>query len=273
MDNMKYIWNLLKKILFFKDKSEDEEIVVSDENSIKISNVNWNLISNIMENDIVFVKMNEEEIEKNNIEDSHQKRPFIINRKINCGQLVCGYYLTSNINNAFFEKENKKGLKLVLNKDIYNLSKSSVVELDNEVKLPYKNIISIMDHINTADLNKLIKYRNLLCYLPVVSSKENKIIEIGDIVLNDYKKYIIYQVDNTNCYGYLVMESNQNVNVKQNYNYIRFNSKLYFIDYKQNKSFNNNDELCIIERWNYDIVDTIKHNKKLLKCKSKNKKI
>ncbi len=270
---MNKILGFLQKLFLFIKKPKEELLPKDNENSIKIDNINWNLINELMENDIVLVTMDKGEIQRQNIEECHQKRPFMIKEKIADEQSLCGYYLTGNINNTFFEKEVNKGLKLVLYKDFYQLSKNSIVILNNEVKLPYENIISIIDHINDEDLVKLKKYRNLLCHISVISNKENRLIEIGDIIFYDDKQYVIYQIDNTNCYGYPILQIEKNVDLIQNHNYIKFDSKIYFIDYKDNKVFNNNEKLCIIERWNYDIVEKIRHNKKLIKLEQKNNKV
>ncbi len=267
---MNKTWNLIKKI-FIRKKDNEQEVINEEKNSINITNINLDLINSIANNDIVLVKMNEEEIIKRNIELSHQKRPFLIKKKKDNEQSVLGYYLTSNIHYSFFEKEKYKGLKLVLSKETYTLKKNSIIKLNKIVKLPYENIISILGHINNKDLNKLKKYRDLLCGNPVISNKENKLIETCDIILDNEKKYIIYQTDNTNSYGYPISETSEIINIKTNHNYIEFNKKLYLIDYKNSKVFNNNSKLCIIERWNQDIVDTINSNKKLLKYELKNK--
>lgn len=272
---MNKIWELIKKALFFFRKKEEiphennEESI--NEESIKLTNINWELINRLKENDIVLVKMRDDEISKNNVEESHQKRPFIIQEKIDDEQSVCGYYLTSNIDNGFFKNAKNRGLKVVLSHDTYNLNKNSLILLHRESKLPYGNIIHLLDHLNNKDLSKLKKYRNLLCNSPVFSDKENELIDIGDIILHNNKKYVIYQMDNTNCYGYPIIKTTENIDLKENHNYIKFNAKIYFVDYKNSRVFGNKDKLFIIGRWNYDTVDVIKHNKKVLKHELNNK--
>ena len=216
--------------------------------------------------------MTDEEINKNNIKEDHQRRPFLINKKNDAKQIFNGYYFTSNVNNhIFFRKEQNKGLKIVLNKDNYKMHKNGLILFQQNNELPYENTIHLLDHIKDNDLSKLKKYKNLLCDLEVISNKENKVIEIGDIVLEENTHYIIYQIDNTNCYGYPIIESNDDVDLEKNHNYILFNKQLYFIDYKNNKIFNNNHEIHIVKRFNYEVVNTIKENKKQIKFEQKKK--
>ena len=267
---MKKILQFLKKLF---SKKEKEIITTIKEEKITIKNINWDLINSLSKYDIVYVKMNDEEIEKGKIEKSHQQRPFIIMNKKDEKELAQGYYITSNItNNYIFRKEKFKGLKLVLNKNTYQFKKSGLILLHNNRELPYENIIHKISHINEHDLNKLKKYRNILCQNITVSTKEKKVIEIGDIILDNNINYVIYQMDNTNCYGYYIERSNDNINIDENHNYILFNHQLYFIDYKQNKTFNNNDSLYIISRFSNEIIEIIKNNKKKIKVELKNEK-
>lgn len=241
-------------------------------NQEKIKNINWNLINSLKDNDIVLVKMTIEEIENNDIEKSHQNRPFLIREKNDEEELVHSYYCTSNIkNNYFFKRDNNKGLKIVFNKNNYNLNKNTLLMFNKEINLSYENIIHWMDHINKDDLNKLKKYRNLLFGQMAISDKNNKVIEIGDIILNNGIQYVIYQMDNTQCYGYQINEVNKKIDIELEYNYIYFNNKLYYINFQRNKVFDNNDTLCIINRFNIEIIEQIKQNKKTLKHENKNK--
>lgn len=276
---MKKILEFIKK--FFKFKNKREEIIKTTiiENKPKeiietttIKNINWELINSLNEYDIIFVKMTDEEINRYNIEQSHQKRPFLINKKIDEKQMFSGYYFTSNVNNhIFFRKEQNKGLKIVLNKDTYIINKNALLLFQNGIQIPYENTIHLMAHMNNKDISKLKKYRNLLCNSEAISNKENMIVEIADIILKDNNYYVIYQMDNTNCYGYSINQSNKHVDLEKDHNYIMFDKQLYFIDYKNNIVLNNNEEIHIIGRFNDDVVNIIKENKKQLKFEQKNK--
>lgn len=279
---MKKLFAFLTK-LFFNNKDDviemnneesvKEEITNPIDNvSLKIKTINWELIRRLNKYDIVFVKMTNSEIEHYNIEKTHQQRPFLIIEKKDEEEIACGYYFTSNIaNNPFFKKENHRNLKLVLNADDYALNKNSLVLFNNEITLPYENIIHWIDHISPSDLKKLKKYRNLLYDLSASSSQKNKTIEIGDIILDNDINYIIYQTDNTNCYGYPISKFSGYVNLERDHNYILVNKQLYFIDYQNCKVFKNNDTFRFVNRLNTETVELIRKNKKQIKYEQKNK--
>lgn len=246
------------------------ETICVDDETIKIKNINWELINKLNLYDIVLVKMKEEEI-RSGIEEIHQRRPFLISEKHEDREYVGGYYLTGNIANCFFKNERYKGMKIVLNSNIYRLHKNSLLLFQKHIDLPYENIIHIIDHINMDDLTKLKKYRSLLCGQTVISNRQNTLVEIGDLILHDGVCYIIYQVDHTNCYGYGIYKSNCDVGLNTNHHYILFHNQPYFIDYQNYKIFSNNDELCIVDRFNEDVVEIIRENKKIIKSKRKKK--
>ena len=201
-------------------------------------------------------------------------RPFLINGKDDIEQIVQGYYLTSNVSrNMFFKSERYNGLKMVLNKDNYNLNKNSLVLFNNEINVPYENIINNLDYLNSEDLKKLKKYIDLFHKNMVISNKENKVIEIGDIVYYEGLKYIIYQIDNTKCYGCFIMKLNAKKDIEEDHNFVIFNNQIYYVNYKDNKVFNNTDDLQIVDRFNDSVIDTIKENKKILKLEDKKKRV
>lgn len=227
-------------------------------------------INNLKDYDIVFVKMNEEDIIKYHVEKSHQIRPFIIIRKEDEKQIANGHYLSSKIlKNYYFEKN--KGLKIILTKKDYQLDKNCIILFQNEIKLSYDNLIKYMDSLKIKDIKKLKKYKSILSNQIVISSKENQVIEISDIIKHNSIYYIIYQMDNTHCYAYPINKSTKKINIEENFNYILYNNNYYFIDYKNPKIFNNNDTFYIIDRCNEDIIETIKINKKKLKSIEKDK--
>ena len=258
---MKELLIVLKNILLTKEQD-----------TIIFESKNWTLINKLKDYDMVFVKMNEEDIKNFHVQEGHQIRPFLIIRKQDGKQIVKGYYLTSKIlKNYYFEQNKHKGLKIILKKNEYQMNKNGIILFQNEIKLPYENIISYIDELKPKDINKLKKYRDILCHKTTMSTKENQVIEIADIINHDNVSYIIYQMDNTHCYGYPIVESNEKINIEENFNYILFNNKIYFIDYKNSKKFNNEDTFYIIDRFNEEIVEIIKSNKKKLKSSEKNK--
>lgn len=260
---MKWLIQLIKKI--FIKKQINPDIVIED---VVIKDINWKAINRIKAYSLVLVRMTQEEIEKDKIEINHQKRPFIVEDKDDENEMLTGYYLTSNVNSCVFNKN--RGLRLVLDKDFYRLNKNSLVLLNEKINLPFENVIFYFEPVNNIDLMILKKYRNLICGIPTISNKENNVIEIGDIVFYDNFKYIIFQVDNTRCYGYAISKVNSYVD--ENPHYIKYNKSFYFVDYQNHRTFSNIEELSIIDRLDYETVSLIIENKRILKVKNKVKK-
>lgn len=278
------IINFIKEHIFkSKEKKEEPNVELNtkdnntenpekNESYVRINSINWNLINKISKNDIIFVKMNEEAIKAKNIENEHSKRPLVVTKKDNTNRYIEGYYCTSNINNFIF-RDNYNGLKLVLNKNTYDFSKNTLVMLNNLVTLPYENVIHTMSHLTDKDTKLLHKYSKLFHNIPVTSCEANKLVEPGDVISKDKKRYLIYQTDSTYCYGYEIRRSKKEVNLKENHNYFKFYNKLYSVNYTNPRIFNANDTLCIIDRFNKDIVKEVRDNKKKIRYeKKKNEK-
>lgn len=253
-------------------KDSNTENLEKNEASVRINYINWNLINRISKNDIIFVKMNEEVIKAQNIENEHSKRPLVVTKKDNTNRYIEGYYCTSNINNFIF-RDNYNGLKLVLNKDVYHFNKNTLVMLDNLITLPYENVIHTMSHLTDKDTKLLHKYSKLFHNIPVTSYEASKLVEPGDVISKDKKRYLIYQTDSTCCYGYEINRSKKQVNLKENHNYFKFYNELYSVSYTNPKTFNTSDTLCIVDRFNKDIVKEVRDNKKKIRYeKKKNEK-
>jgi len=271
---MKKIFEKIKKVLvnikdwILKNRLEKQNKVI-EVNNIVVRDINWDLIDSLEEYDLVLVKMTNNEIVKNNIEKGHQKRPFLVKSKDNDKNVINGYYCTSNIN-GIFVNEKYKGLKLVLYKNNYALHKSSLLLYDKEVNLPYENVIHWVDHITSKDLGKLKKYKTLLNNKIYVSEGIETMIEIGDIVHNMGINYLIYQVDNTKCYGYYILRCDKEIDYEDNYNYILIDGKVYFIDYNRNVVFDKKDRLQVVNKFSIDDVKMVRKNKKIIKSELKN---
>jgi len=238
-----------------------EDVVIND---CIVENINFDLIASLNAFDIVLVKMTDEEIKNCNIMKSHQIRPFLIDNIDNLNQVLSGYYLTSNVDgNRMFNFENNSGLKLVLSKDFYNLKKNSLVLYHEKIDLPYKNVVDRLDHMNKEDLKRLKKYIELISRNIVVSSRGNNIVEVGDIVYFDGFRYIIYQVNDDSCYGYWLKMLNCEADLEKDHHFVKFNNRIYFVQYEYYKTFGNEDELQIIDRFNENIVELIKENRKM----------
>ena len=96
---MKELLIVLKNILLTKEQD-----------TIIFESKNWTLINKLKDYDMVFVKMNEEDIKNFHVQEDHQIRPFLIIRKQDGKQIVKGYYLTSKIlKNYYFEQNKHKG--------------------------------------------------------------------------------------------------------------------------------------------------------------------
>ena len=270
---MKKIVELIRKIFKKEPKIVEEKIKeIEKKEKIILKNINWDLIKKINTYDIVSVKMNEEEIIENDIEESHQIRPFVVEEKDDLKEILKGHYLTSNIQSKLFYKQKYSGFRMVLRKENYKLSKNSLVVINDKINMPYENVIKIIDSMKKEDLKKFKKYIELVEEKPVISNKENLIIEIGDIIRYNDMEYIIFQIDNTNCYGYGIKKSKENIDVRDNHHYTRFDKQVYYIDYKNNISLNKYENIKIINRFDEYMVELIKENKKLLKVENKKQK-
>ncbi len=259
------------------EKQKESEVIEDNKpdktiEQVHISNINTQLINELVEYDIVLVKMNKEEIQRQNINTTHQKRPFLIDKKLDDSKKVNGYYFTSNIQNKVYQSQKYKGLKIVLNKELYKLQKNSLISLNQSIQLPYENIIHKIDHLLPRDLNRLKKYRSLLLNCPVISTSDNKLVEISDIISKDDKTYLIYQLDHNNCYGYRILKSSKSIDNSMDFNYVTFDNSSYFVDFNEAKSFSLKQPICIVQRWNDEIVEEIRKNKKNLHYKEKQNK-
>ena len=275
-----FIINIKNKFTTNNIEKEKQKIPTQEINdneikkNITLTNINWDLIDNLKNYDIVFVKMDEETIKEKELKEKEnkQKRPFIIKEKNNDNNTFYGHYFTSNVtNHYFFKKEQYKGLRFIIDHTKYHLNNNSLIRINELFELPYENIIHYMAHLDENDQKKLEKYTSLLNKKTVISNKDNKVIEIGDIILDNNIYYIIYQADNTNCYAYPITLYDRYIDLSINHDYFLFNHKVYFVDYKNYKIFNINDNILITNRFNSDIVDTIKENKKIKKSKQKQK--
>lgn len=268
----------LLSIFFNKIKNFFNKITISkkdqptvDDKNKNIKNINYELINKIKENDIIWVKMEEVRIKEQNISPEHSKRPFLITKKNENKQILQGYYCTSNINYKF-QNDKYNHFKIILNENCYNIKKSSLLKYNELIHLPYENALEFIDHINNMDLNKLKKYRDIIQKQPIISNKENILIDIGDIIFFEDSYYVVYQKDNTQFYCYEINQTNEYINLKENFNYVMNNNNIYFINYKNNKILNNNDTVYIVNKFNKKTIEYVKLNKKRLRKQAKNKK-
>lgn len=277
---MKKLIEMVKKVLKIKPKIIEEEkeeykpsekIIekIEEKQNIKIKNINWDLIKKINTYDIIIVKMLDDEIIENDIEESHQIRPFIVEEKDDSKEVLKGHYLTSNIKSGLFYKQKYSGFRLILRKENYKLNKTSVVIINDKIDIPYENINKIIDSIKKEDLKKLKKYIELVDGKIVVSNKENLVIEIGDIIKYNEMEYIIFQIDNSNCYAYNIIKTDEYIDVRDNHQYTRFDKQIYYVEYKNNITLNKFEDIEIIDRFDECVVERIRENKKLLKLEKR----
>jgi len=274
---VKKLIKLIKKVLKIKPKIIEEEYKpsekiiekIEEKQNIKIKNINWDLIKKINTYDIIIVKMLDDEIIENDIEESHQIRPFIVEEKDDSKETLKGHYLTSNIKSGLFYKQKYSGFRLILRKENYKLNKTSVVIINDKIDIPYENINKIIDSIKKEDLKKLKKYIELVDGKIVVSNKENLVIEIGDIIKYNEMEYIIFQIDNSNCYAYNIIKTDEYIDVRDNHQYTRFDKQIYYVEYKNNITLNKFEDIEIIDRFDECVVERIRENKKLLKLEKR----
>lgn len=227
--------------------------------STKIKNINWGLINNLREYDIVFVKMNDDDI-KGEIDEGHKHRPFLVNKISD--NVLYGYYLTGNLKYRCFRKGRHENLRLIIDKVKYGFQKDSLVLYNREITLPHENVLFYMEHLDDFDINVLKKYRDILLGKEIVSTKNNMIIRIGDVILCNNKYYIIYQMYDKKCFGYCISKDNGVLVFKDDYSHVKYNKNTYFVDYDDHITLGVDEDLWIVERFGYDMARLIENNKK-----------
>lgn len=225
----------------------------------EIKNINWELIKSLREYDIVFVRMNDGDI-KGEIGEGHEQRPFLINKISD--NFLYGYYLTGNLKYRCFRKDRHENLRLILDKVKYGFQKDSLVLYNREITLPYENVLFYMEHLDDYDINVLKKYRDILLGKGLISTKDNVLIRMGDVIRYNSKYYIIYQIYDGKCFGYCISKINGVLVFEEDYNYIKYNKNTYLVDYDDCITVNIDDELHVLEKFGYDIARLIVNNKK-----------
>ena len=212
--------------------------------NIRMTYVNEQLINAIKQYDIIYVKMSYLLIKEQGIL-KHTKRPFIVENVTK--KYIKGYYLTGSTDNYCKMKSNK----LIIKRKNYDLEKDSLVRCDKIEKLPYKNVLGIIDHLNNMDIAMLKKYRALAQGKTIDSNKDNPILEVGDMIFYNNKSYVILRNDN-DLTAYNIFCDNNDSDLC-----FDFGNQKYVVDYTKKIHLNIDDEATIISRLNEYSLESI----------------
>ena len=253
---------------------EEEHSVVTED-----QDVNQDDIVNLTElctddknGQIYWVHMNEDEIDDQNMDESHKIRPFLV---VDSNSTDCtGYYMTSNLKNIHFNKPWLSKYKSVISNSRYNLKKSSIVLLGNSVTIRNNNMLNYIDTLGESDYIRVLKNAGLYDKRKVNIS--GMYIDIGDVIDIDDNKYFIYQKDNTYLYGFLIKNKglvwNSNVDFDNDFNYFRSGNELYRVFYDSNIKVPVKDDYLVTDVMNEDVHDQVITKRKDMKYKQKVKR-
>ena len=130
----------------------------------------------------------------------------------------------------------------------------------------FQNLKYKKGHMKKEDVIKLNKYISLNEGKSIMNTKDNQIIEEGDIVFHDYMTYIVYQTDNTNAYLYPIVKTSHKLQGNEyDFNFIENNNITYLVSYKNNLVLNKNLDIEIIDKWDISKVLMINQNKRNIK--------
>ena len=251
----------------------------SEENNhhsfISLTSINWDLIHQIHKGDIVYVKMEDEVILKDQISLYHQHRPFVVVGKDSDHNKLYGYYTTHNIDNHYIHG----GSKIILNKDYHNLKYHSLVLVHRKVELPYENVIRKISRVSNSVLSQINDKAQLEQKFTNGSTCVSRIIETKDIIQDQETMYLIYEHNSSFAYGFPIMMATHRPKKASDHDYYRyfpFNHKLYFVDFDRPTTFSRTGEYEIVNTISMttvlDILKQREHLKYLLKKEKKKQK-
>ena len=254
---MKKIFDIIKSLFNIKNKN------ISDQHLNKIEEKLSELLSSVNVGDIIWAKRYSNEILKNTILEGHREGPYIVLGKNDKG-LICSRgsgvskkddrYLIFDMGEYSFHKDTYFKLYDLRIIDDYKFIRG-IGKLDKtDIDMFFKEIKSVI---------KSYKYKNskFSFYLP---------IQIGDIILNSDKKYLVLDIENNklNCIEvnkkitfdtelnnnyFLDLDYSNIISLDYDYNNIRYlnsviNKILINILNKQKQYLNYLDRKSIIQR-------------------------
>ena len=222
---------------------------------------------------IYFVKMNLSDMVNRIQNTTHELRPFVSVEKVSDDQIK-GFYTTSNLKGLEFSEECFSKYRTVLSNKKYKLNKSSIVLIDKFALLKKENILREIDTIDNNDLVNILKMRNL--YLGNFVNLKGKYLDIGDIIIKENNLYLIYQCDNSFCYGFKIENkgsvTKSRIDIKNSYDYFVYENNIYKVFFNESKRFSKNDNYLLYDKLLFDIVNFIKKNRKSKSYKAKQKR-
>ena len=222
---------------------------------IKIKNyilIHNNDFSFLRVGDIVWAKRYNTENEKEKINPGHRESPYVI-----IGKTIDKTYAlqcTSNPHNNI----KWKNVLYPLDRLIYNFHKNSYINTTTIYELENVQYIKKIGHLTKYDLNKLKKYLYIVInsnhkYKPNLDLKFLKFkYEIGDIILYNNEKYLIYEFDSKN---FLTNKLNKKIKLK---NRILINNTYYSFRFEKTEKIKKNSKITLLETLNSSEFKLIK---------------
>ena len=199
------------------------------------------LLESIKPGDLVWAKMPLSKKELNQIEESHQVRPYLIAQKDKFN--IYAYKSSSKSNERLnnYEEYSVNSLR-------YNRNKNSFIDLTKIYKIPFFNLKSKYITLNQFDLKNIEKR------LQIQANKNNKntfqfpidiyILE-GDMIEVNNQLYYVYASDNVYIYCLNLYKYNPK-DIKK-YEIISINSKMYYVSFKEMTSFKRTAKMKIVD--------------------------
>lgn len=229
------------------DKTKTLMEINESKKTINDLNINWEYINKISIRNIVWVKM-PNYIKVNNSSNFHDERPYVVTNVNYSSKTYNGFYTTSNGNNSILTDKRYIKYKYVISCQKYKLANPSFVQFYRQVELPFKNVIFILDKLDTKDFNLMMKKVNLFKNKTVVSNDKNMVLESGDIIIDNNQLLLIFQCDYQFSYALEICKISINsYNQKDHPNYFKLNNIIYSIDFNNTIIINNIDEFIIID--------------------------
>lgn len=258
-----FFTNLFKKI-FNKQTNDDSKSVntITSNNSniiIEVSEVtsdkpkkvvtnlkvNNDFFNKIKPSSILWVKM-PNYVKIKHEEKPHDERPYVVINVDHNNKELNGFYTTSNGENATLCNKKYKKYKYVISNKKYKLTKPSFVEFYYCATLSFKDVIHVLDNLDSKDYKLMLKKVNLFRNKKVISNGQNMILEIGDIIIDNDQLYLIFQHDYQYSYALKIFKTNMsNFNINDNPNCFKSEGIIYGVDFDETIILNNIDEFVI----------------------------
>lgn len=247
-----------------------------NQSSIFLTSINWNLIKEIHVQDIIYVKMEDDVIQKEHIPYEHQKRPFVVIDKNDSDRKFYGYYTTSNINTCLLSNQ----YKVILNKDDYSLKYHSLVFLKRKIELPFENVLRKVSRVSDPVFKEIIDKAELREKNKHASHSNKSIVETKNIIRDQEQLYVIYEHNSSFAYGFPITKVDHRPyfpNHPDYHRYIFLDQSLYFVDFDQPTTFSRSCFYKIVDHVDittvFDLLKQRDHIKYLLKKQRQKQKV